>query len=637
MKIETAPQDVAVHGNFKTSDFNVGDVAFIVDMFADKVYSHKERAVIRELSCNAYDSHVMANNRHTPFNVHLPTTLEPWFSVRDFGTGLSDHEIRTVFAGIGISTKRNNNEVIGCFGIGSLSPYALADSFTVISYHNGTMRTYTCYRDEQRKPVVALLTELETSEPNGLEVSLSVNGRVQAFEDEAENVFRFWEGTLPNINNVNVIKECEKQRAKYIFSGDDFGLIGSYGEMYAIMGNIAYKIPYELDEFRCDGYLKFNLGELEFDTARENLSMTDKVRKAIKAKFEQVKSKLVVIATEQINSELTVYGKAVIADKMNKGCLSNFLKSIDLKQYALPKATEDFQVWQSRGRGCDRFSSKFIPVGREVEYYVHKERMSSRIAAYAKNLNYNVTIIVFKDKQQAIDCHIPVELLKDLESLPKVERAKSSGTKNIVKTYAWAGRASRYRTSDYWSETSIEVDSEKEIVYVELSRFEPTGNSRVSGSNYTISDTISTMKQCGLTIPELVGLKTVFLSSKQFKQGNFIHLDDYVKREFKKIAPKVIYQYNENQMQMICELNKHIIQDELANIVSKKQSDKDKMIAEVCEHFKDEIMVNVKVDDNIQLLIDSFFDKYSMITLVESYEVSRKKHIIAKYLGGKAK
>ena len=159
MKLDTAPQDVTVHGNFETSEFAVGDVAFIVDMFADKVYSHKERAIIRELSCNAHDSHVMAGTTDIPFKVHLPTHLEAWFSIRDYGTGLSDHEIRTIFAGIGISTKRESNEVIGCFGIGSLSPYALTDSFTVKSYMDGVCSTYNCYRDENRKPVVALLTE----------------------------------------------------------------------------------------------------------------------------------------------------------------------------------------------------------------------------------------------------------------------------------------------------------------------------------------------------------------------------------------------------------------------------------------------------------------------------------------------
>ena len=47
MKLENAPQDVAIQGDFETSDFNVGDIAFIVDMFADKVYTNKVRAVLR--------------------------------------------------------------------------------------------------------------------------------------------------------------------------------------------------------------------------------------------------------------------------------------------------------------------------------------------------------------------------------------------------------------------------------------------------------------------------------------------------------------------------------------------------------------------------------------------------------------
>ena len=144
MKMETGTQDVNVHGDFETSEFAIGDIAFIVDMFADKVYSHKERAIIRELSCNAHASHIMAGNTDVPFQVHLPTQLEPFFSIRDFGTGLSDNEIRNIFAGIGISTKRDSNEMIGCFGIGSLSPYSMTDSFTVKSYKDGMCRTYSC-------------------------------------------------------------------------------------------------------------------------------------------------------------------------------------------------------------------------------------------------------------------------------------------------------------------------------------------------------------------------------------------------------------------------------------------------------------------------------------------------------------
>ena len=97
MKLESAPQDVTFHGDFEQRDVAIGDVAFILDMFADKVYSNKERAVIRELACNAHDSHVMAGTTDVPFDVHLPTQLEPWFSLRDYGTGLADDDIANVY------------------------------------------------------------------------------------------------------------------------------------------------------------------------------------------------------------------------------------------------------------------------------------------------------------------------------------------------------------------------------------------------------------------------------------------------------------------------------------------------------------------------------------------------------------
>ncbi len=110
MKLEQAPQDVILSDDFEQRDVAIGDIAFILDMFADKVYTHKERAVIRELACNAHDSHVIAGTQDIPFDVHLPTSLEPWFSLRDYGTGLEDHDIENIYGAIGVSTKRDSNE-----------------------------------------------------------------------------------------------------------------------------------------------------------------------------------------------------------------------------------------------------------------------------------------------------------------------------------------------------------------------------------------------------------------------------------------------------------------------------------------------------------------------------------------------
>lgn len=634
MKIATAHQDVAVHGNFQTSDFNVGDVAFIVDMFADKVYTHKERAVIRELSCNAHDSHVMANTKDTPFNVHLPTRLEPWFSVRDFGTGLSDHEIRTIFAGIGISTKRNSNEVIGCFGIGSLSPYSLADSFSVTSYHNGTVRSYTCYRDDQRKPVVALLTETETSEPNGLEVSVSVNGRVNEFEEEAVNVFKFWEGTLPNINNRNVIAQCEQQREELIFTGDDFAFTASYGNLYAIMGNIAYQIPGELTkDLNCKGYLKFNLGELEFDTARENLSMTDKVKNAVTAKVKRVRSSIAKLAREQIEAQPTPFDQAAMAETFRNGHIGHIVKLKDA-EYRLPEPKEQFTYYQSKWRGVDKYNSKHVPLGSRVTYYLHKERMNGRIKNRLKELGSGHTFVVFNNQQHADECGVPRHMLSDLNDLPKVERTAktSTGKVNTVKTYQFVSSRG-YRHVDFWADAELKLDG-AEIVYVPIERYQPVGQKYIA-SNYSIRDYINLLKAHDINV-NVFGLTPAFMRSAEFKgSAKFVTLDEFIRREVTKLLPASRIKFDESEAGILFDVHEVIQQDELDNIVAQLPTESQKKLYRLADTFQLEI--KEEEDRDLNNTISAWREKYCMIEIVDQYDLKYHKHVVATYLGGKVR
>ena len=634
MKIETAAQDVMLPESFEQRDVAIGDIAFILDMFADKVYSHKERAVIRELACNAHDSHVMAGTTDVPFEVHLPTQLEPWFSIRDYGTGLCDADIANVYGAIGVSTKRDSNEVIGCFGIGSLSPYSMCDSFIVKSYLDGMVRTYQCMRDDQRKPKVIPLGSSPTSEANGLEVKLTVDNRVSAFECEAEVVFRFWEGTLPKINNQSVIRACENQRKEYMFKGDDFALSSSWGSVHALMGNIAYKIPSELDEFDCDGYLKFELGELEFDTARENLSMTDKTRAAVKAKFASVKEKLKSVALEQLESKDTVYDKALLANELQKGKLGQLIGSKHLQDYHLKPLSEKFTYWQSKYRGSESYRSEHVPVGKNTEYYIHKDRMQSRIKNYLKDMNSGYTLVIFKDAAQAKEACIPESLLSDLDDLPKVDRQKytrSSGS--TVKTFVFTGAS--YKDSDNWSEHDLKLDG-SEVVYVEINRFQPVSESLIDGSCYRIENAIDVLKKLGITT-KVIGLKTAFIKTKAFTNGNFISLNDYAIRELLKLAPTKRYVYDQNNLDTIKTIAKHYECQEAEDIVEYSKNTVNAKVVEILNNLQ--IKWSVEEDNSLQVSIDSFLNKYSMLGFLSDWQLGRQadKEKIAKYLGAEVK
>ena len=75
MKLEAAPQDVMIAGEFEQRDVAIGDVAFILDLLSDKIYYDKELAVIRELSFNAHDSNVVAGTHDLPFDANIPIPL----------------------------------------------------------------------------------------------------------------------------------------------------------------------------------------------------------------------------------------------------------------------------------------------------------------------------------------------------------------------------------------------------------------------------------------------------------------------------------------------------------------------------------------------------------------------------------
>lgn len=53
--------------------FTIKSTGKAFEVLSSKLYKDKIRAIVRELSCNAYDSHVAAGCPDRPFDVHLPS------------------------------------------------------------------------------------------------------------------------------------------------------------------------------------------------------------------------------------------------------------------------------------------------------------------------------------------------------------------------------------------------------------------------------------------------------------------------------------------------------------------------------------------------------------------------------------
>lgn len=295
MRTELLKENVTRYGGGAENQFSIAVNAKMIRMLSDGIYSNKILAVIRELSCNAWDAHVDAGNKK-PFEVHLPTILEPYFAVRDFGTGLSHKDIMNLYTTYGASTKDESDDFIGAFGIGSKSPFAYADQFTVTSTFKGTRRAYAAFIGEDGMPIIKEMAKEKTTDHNGLEVSVAVEEKdFRTFQDEASTFFKR-ASNLPTIHGLNKnIKPI-----KYMMEGTGWKLGEKGGNYYdyddrashAIQGNVAYQIDTnsfsheEVSLLRCYIDLYFDIGELEVASSREALSYNDKTIKSIKKQLK---------------------------------------------------------------------------------------------------------------------------------------------------------------------------------------------------------------------------------------------------------------------------------------------------------------------------------------------------------------
>ena len=302
MLLNLAPNNEAILSNVgQIGEFRIRNSAKAFSILSSGLYANKIRAIVRELSCNAVDSHVAAGRSNTPFDVHLPNTLEPWFAIRDYGTGLSHEQVTNIYTTYFESTKTNSNDFIGALGLGSKSPFSYTDNFTVTAIKDGRKGIYTAFINETGVPSIAKMGEEATDEPAGVEVKFSVNDRwdFDKFRSEARTVYQYFKLQPVISGNADFTIPVIEYDRKDIIPG-----VHSYKDTRqskAIMGNIAYPIDIPQAErndkdifamLNCGLEMHFAIGELDFQASREGLSYIPQTVNAIKAKLEAVNAAL---------------------------------------------------------------------------------------------------------------------------------------------------------------------------------------------------------------------------------------------------------------------------------------------------------------------------------------------------------
>lgn len=309
----------------QVSDFKIKATAHSFRILSSGLYANKIRAVLREYACNAFDAHVMNGNVTTPFDIHLPNSLEPYFSCRDYGIGLDDHQVRHIFTTYFESLKTDSNEVIGGLGLGSKSAFAVVDNFTVTAIKNGSKGVYTAFISENGVPSIALMAQEETTEPNGVEIRFTVEDSYdfRKFQSEAQHVYKHFKLRPVVSGGIGEFTFTDPAYSdRDIIPGVHANERG-YGNSYAIMGNIEYPldVPGNMDLgevghlLRCGLTIEFAIGELDIQASREGLSYIPETIAAIKAKLEALNSVLADRVADEASTIKNKWEKAFFYQK----------------------------------------------------------------------------------------------------------------------------------------------------------------------------------------------------------------------------------------------------------------------------------------------------------------------------------
>lgn len=304
MKISNNHPEAFVSKKVETHQATISMTPEVFDIMISGIYSDKMSAPIRELICNARDSHVEAGVS-LPIQIHAPTALEPWFSVKDQGLGMSKEMVTKTYMCFGTSTKRESNDLIGAKGIGSKSPFALIDAFQVSSVYNGTKSSYSVYKDKGL-PNIAVVHSQETDERNGVEVKFSISPKlIDDFREKISRFLRYFDFPVEvNLDKMN--------KPDIAFTGmyEDFrvDILVNRLESRLVMGGVPYKSSWLDRRYEDSVIVTIPIGSCDIDPGREwtvenhtttefNNKLKNAVKEVTNQYFEKVKKETDALKT----------------------------------------------------------------------------------------------------------------------------------------------------------------------------------------------------------------------------------------------------------------------------------------------------------------------------------------------------
>lgn len=303
------------------------------------IYSDPAGTVLGEYASNARDANIMAGKPDVPVRISLPEALNSQnLSISDDGIGMSTDEVKKYFgASIIASSKRDNDMLVGGFGIGGKSCYSIngVDSFTINTVKDGIRTIAIRRRDSMGVSPLTIVSSAKTDAANGTTITIPIpEDYIQTIRNRALTRFLTWD-----VNTVLI----DGEEPRHIGSDKEYTQVRDLGWIYTgssryyhnniqvIAGGNAYSIDPNENSIAIDNivrawkhprsrylssvniYLKAEISDIEVSANRSTVRMnqatiallSEKFAKFMDAFVEDAEARLGAVSTraEALNTK----------------------------------------------------------------------------------------------------------------------------------------------------------------------------------------------------------------------------------------------------------------------------------------------------------------------------------------------
>lgn len=328
MRYNPEVQPLEMVGFTETTNFTIAATGKAFRNLMDGLYSRKIEAAVREICTNAYDSHTAAKTPLRKFRVQLPELSNPVFMVRDYGVGMPHEQVMRRYSTLFDSTKDQSDEEVGMLGLGSKSPFAYTDGFTLRCYDGNERRTYACYLGNGGVPTISVADVSLCLEPRGVEVSFPV--KLEDFSKFRTATVRVLKGfpTVPDGLPQDLVRQLRSVPLHY---GAGWAVVPEdyltrESKVWALQGCVYYPVdinqitdkPEELKVFndlRNAVLLDFPVGSLEFTPGRETLSYTESTVFNLRYHWGKFTEEVNLLFEESLREATTDWERCLLVEK----------------------------------------------------------------------------------------------------------------------------------------------------------------------------------------------------------------------------------------------------------------------------------------------------------------------------------